>query len=61
MARYVIPVYAVIEAPSEAVAKANAAKLEAGLKNPFVPKFLAGQGVKLVEIRVDKDAIAEDE
>lgn len=60
MPRFVIDVKATIEAPNEAVAKQHAAKLETGLKNPFVPKFLAGQGVKLVSIEVDKD-VTEDE
>lgn len=60
MPRFVIQVEATIEAPNEATAIQHATKLEAGLKNPFVPKFLASQGVKLVEIRVDKDVREDD-
>lgn len=51
--RYVLKVEVIIEAPSDMAAIASLQKTELALKNKFVAQYLHGQGVRLVEVKVD--------
>jgi hypothetical protein len=51
--RFKVPIMAVVEAPSQAQAVADAHKTQKLLDNPMVKMLLRGEGVQLIEAKVD--------
>ncbi len=51
--RYVLKAEIIIDAANDMAAIASLQKTELALKNKFVAQYLHGQGVRLVEVKVD--------
>jgi len=51
--RYVLKAEIVIDAPNDMAAIAQLQKTELAMKKPFVAQYLHGQGVRLIEVKVD--------
>lgn len=57
--KYAVRIIAVVEAPDAAAAADAAGKINVGLSNPILRRFLEAQGVNFVSHRVDPTPVLD--